>query len=211
MLILRGVVTESIDIAQLIGGAPESGGTHTDGGAFDVWQHDPVTQEIGREMGAATWNRIPPYWTGSPHTHGVLNDCPHNAPARYQIDALAAGYSGLGSGGRGSSDYGPGPQHLRTWREGIAWATKQLEGADMNLNDDIYPDPDKTLRVGQLFRQLAAFMEREDKRAARLKDQIKAVAAAVDALPEGATKAEVKTLLNNLDATIQLVVNDESA
>ena len=135
MLLARGVIRESIDIAQLIGGAQASGGTHTAGGAFDVWQHDPVTQEIGREMGAATWNRVAPHWSGSKHSHGVLNGCPHNWPARYQIDALADGYSGLGKGGRGSRDYGPGPRQLRTWREGIAWANKQLED-DMPLTDE---------------------------------------------------------------------------
>jgi hypothetical protein len=70
----------------------------------------------------------------------VLKGCPHNNPARYQIDALAAGYSGLGSGGRGSRDYGPGPRKLRTWREGIAWANKQLED-EMSYSD--WPQKDK--------------------------------------------------------------------
>lgn len=121
-LLRRGVIRHSIDVAQLIGNAPASAGVHSRGGAFDVWQHDPTTQLVGREMGAATWNRL---WEDNEHTHGVLKGCPHNAPARYQIAALAAGYDGTGSGGRGARDTGPGPRELRTWREGIAWARAQ--------------------------------------------------------------------------------------
>lgn len=49
---------------------------------------------------------------------------------------------------------------------------------------------------------------RASERAAALRGQVSRVRDAVDALPEGATKAEVRNLLNNLDAEIQIVVND---
>lgn len=120
----RGVIKSSIDVAQLIGGAPQSGGTHSTGGAFDIWQHDATTIRVAREMGAATWARTRAQGF-DPHAHGVLNGCPHNRPARYQIAALAAGYNGLGLGGRGGRDDGPAPRSLRSWEDGIKWAKAQ--------------------------------------------------------------------------------------
>ena len=125
MAVVRSIVAESIDIAQLIGGAPQSGGTHVDGGAADLWQHTWDTQELARTMGAAAFVRLPPAF--DPHTHLVLVGCPHNGPARYQIGALAEGFNGLGTGGRGGRDTGPGTQHPPTWRDGIEWAKTQLE------------------------------------------------------------------------------------
>lgn len=123
-LLRRGVIKQSIDIAQLIGGAKASGGTHATGGAADIWQHDPVTVKVAREMGAAAWARTAAQGF-DPHTHLVLNGCPHNEPARYQIAALADGFNGLGKGGRGAKDDGPTPRQLRTWQEGIEWARRQ--------------------------------------------------------------------------------------
>ena len=118
----RGVIKNSIDIYQLIGGAVASGGTHALGGCFDIVQRGSVVEQVSREMGGAGWTRNT---MSPPHFHGVLNGCPHNSPARYQITALAAGYNGLGAGGRGGRDDGDGPRKLRTWREGIDWAKAQ--------------------------------------------------------------------------------------
>lgn len=129
-LLREGVIRQSLDIYQLIGGAAASGGTHADGGAFDVGQTQPEAIAIARQMGAdATWHR--PYnWDGAggmEHTHGVLRGCPHNTPARYQIAAVDAGFNGLGHLGHGAPDDGPRPLSGRTWREGIAWAYQQEE------------------------------------------------------------------------------------
>lgn len=125
----RGLLAGPLHIYQLIGGAPASGGTHTDGGAFDVLDL-PGDEDVAlaRQMGAdASWSR--PYnWdghNGMPHIHGVLTGCPHNTPARYQIDAVRAGYDGLGYLGHGAPDTGPRPLSGRTWQEGIAWAKQQ--------------------------------------------------------------------------------------
>ena len=124
-LLRRGVIKRNIDIAQLIGGASQSAGTHSKGGAFDIWQRDLTTIKVARQMGAdATWKRTPAQGF-SYHTHGVLRGCPHNTPARYQIGAVDAGYNGLGRGGRGGRDDGPRPLSGRSWREGIAWAKAQ--------------------------------------------------------------------------------------
>ena len=148
LAIVRGIVRESFDIAQLIGGAVESAGTHSEGGAFDVWQHDPETQRLGREMGAATFNRTTGSFADNRHSHGVLVGCPHNGPARYQIGALELGFNGLGKAGRGGLDTGPGPRKLRTWREGIAWGLEQIERHDMaNVWDERLPEYDENSKT----------------------------------------------------------------
>lgn len=125
-LLAVGEIKSSIDIYQLQGGAPKSGGTHTQGGAADIAQHSVRAARIGRQMGAAFFIR--PYnWDndgGGAHAHLVLNGCPHNGPARYQVAALNAGYNGLGRGGQGGRDTGPRTSirwPLRTWEQGIAW------------------------------------------------------------------------------------------
>jgi hypothetical protein len=127
-LIRRGVVNESIDIAQLIGGAAASGGTHALGGAFDIWQHDDVTIWVARQMGAdACWPRTTGAFVNVKHAHGVLRGCDHNGPARYQIAEVDAGGDGLIGN---APDPGPRPLSGRSWREGIAWA-KELQEDDM--------------------------------------------------------------------------------
>lgn len=128
----RGILRGPLPLSQLIGGAPESGGTHTGGGADDTYPVDGIDVDayvwLSRQMGAdATFER--PYnWDGRGgvrHVHRVLSGCPHNAPARYQIYAVEAGFNGLGTGGRGGPDTGPRPLSGRTWRQGIAWARAQ--------------------------------------------------------------------------------------
>lgn len=131
-LLRRGVIRQSIDIYQLIGGAVASGGTHATGGAFDIAQTQDEAIAVARQMGAdATWFRRK-NWDGRggmAHTHGVLRGCPHNGPARYQIDAVDDGYNGLGRGGRGAADDGPRPLSKRTWQQGIEWARGREQAA----------------------------------------------------------------------------------
>lgn len=124
-LLRRGLIKRNIDVLQLIGGAPKSGGTHVSGGAFDIAQTSREAIRIARQMGAdATWHR-PQNWDnrgGGSHTHGVLTGCPHNGPARYQITDVRKGLNGLANRG---SDTGPRPLSGRTWKQGIAWAKAQ--------------------------------------------------------------------------------------
>lgn len=136
LAIKKGFIKYSFDIAQLIGGAPLSGGTHTTGGAADIWQSMRGLIEMFRMGGAAAFARTEAQGF-SPHTHLVLNGCPHNAPARYQIVALETPphYNGLGAGGRGGLDTGPYPKNIPTFKQGIAWAKAQLE-EDMPLSAD---------------------------------------------------------------------------
>lgn len=120
-LLRRGVIKHSLDVYQLIGGASASAGTHAGGGAFDLGQTQPVAVAVARAMGAdATWVRRRSQGFSVDHLHGVLRGCPHNGPARYQIDAVDAGYNGLGRNGRGGKDDGPA-RYRRTWKQGLSW------------------------------------------------------------------------------------------
>jgi hypothetical protein len=136
----RGLLTGALHIYQLIGGAPASGGTHTKGGAFDVLDVLPDVS-VARQMGAdATWER-PVNWDGHGgmrHIHGVLTGCPHNGPARYQIDAVRAGFNGLGLNGHGAPDTGPRPLSGRTWQQGIQWAKEQAAPKEPVVIDTPY-------------------------------------------------------------------------
>jgi hypothetical protein len=124
VLLRLGLIKHNIDIYQLIGGAAASAGTHTKGGAYDLAQVSTEQIRIAREMGAAAWHR-PLNWDGRggiEHHHGVLNGCPHNAPAAYQISDYIAGRNGLANR---AVDTGPRVLPLRTWEQGIAWATER--------------------------------------------------------------------------------------
>lgn len=180
-LIRLGIIKQSLDIYQLIGGAAASGGTHATGGAADTAQTSDEAIRVARQMGAdAGWHRR--YnWDGRggmDHAHLVLRGCPHNGPARYQIDAVDAGYNGLGSGGRGANDDGPRPLSGRTWREGIAWA-KQQEEDDMALSDDDKKWLEATIatKVGEAFKA-------ELGNGRTIRDNIRAIAVACGVKPK---------------------------
>lgn len=204
-LLRRGVIRECIDIAQLIGGAAASGGTHALGGAADIWQHDPVTVWVARQMGAdATWARTTGSFANNRHTHIVLTGCPHNGPARYQIDEVRAGGDGLvGS----APDPGPRPLSGRTWREGIQWAK--------NLQEDIVASLEE---VGALLdKKLApikAAFASERKRDAADRERFKAVLdglAAIDAkVSDDATKAQVSSLRRLVDERLAEPAQEET-
>lgn len=132
----RGILAGPLDIAQLIGGFSGSGGTHSTGGAADLWMtgaRADAAVAVARQMGAdATWHRLPGWDNGggSEHIHAVLRGCPHlSLSAQAQYVAVDAGGDGLG--GTPAPDPGPRPLSGRTWQEGIAWQRTQ-EGLDMD-------------------------------------------------------------------------------
>src|SRR5690242_6416271 len=127
-LLVKGLIKSNIDVWQLTGGATASAGTHSQGGAFDLlYQTTDAHVAVSREMGApASWRRTIAQGFTRVHQHGVLTGCPHNSPARYQIDAQKAGYNGLGTNGRGGKDYHPDPKVYRTWQQGIEWAKAEI-------------------------------------------------------------------------------------
>ena len=148
--IARGLIHVGLDIVQLTGGAAASGGTHTQGGVFDVRQYSDPWLRLLREMGSAFWPRDTAEWVGNFHGHGVI-DCAHNDPAAYQFTAYWRGYSGLGQAktgtyagmwGYGSKDPDPWrPSVRRTWREGIAWAEAQTKAATKPAPQPAAPAP----------------------------------------------------------------------
>lgn len=146
----RGVIKFSIDIYQLIGLADASANTHSKGGAFDIAQFSELAVWVARHMGAgATWHRRRSQGFDIDHAHGVLRGCPHNGPARYQLDAVDDGYNGLGYLGHAGPDDGP-VGSSRTWEQGIAWAKAlQADAAKPKMHLRIgtlnIPGPDKNL------------------------------------------------------------------
>ena len=145
-----GYIKYHLDIWQLIGGSPKSGGTHTKGGAADTAQISYDMIWLARQMGAdAAWYR--PYnWDkrkGMKHAHLVLRGCPHNTPARYQYTSTFSGVdhgkNGLANGGK---DTGPRPLSKRTWKEGIAWAKARQAAALKPIPQPLLAD-DTTLTI----------------------------------------------------------------
>lgn len=189
LLQARGILAGELHIYQLIGGAAASAGMHSKGGAFDLLDL-PGDEDVAlaRQMGAdATWSR-PLGWDGKggmPHIHGVLTGCPHNGPARYQIDAVRAGFNGLGHLGHGAPDTGPRPLSGRTWQQGIAWANQQMED-DMAWSDQIvkwWPGKAKgsapvKMGAGQQLNQARGYAQEAYASARRCEAAIAALAAA---------------------------------
>jgi hypothetical protein len=133
-----GAIKHNVDIFQLTGTASASAGTHRRGGAADLAQVSVAAVQASRNGGAMGWRRDADPHDGQPdfrptHQHLVLKGCPHSlTTCSYQVGAGEAGYSGLGSNGRGTRDDGPrqGVKFpLRTYKEGIAWMKSQMDGA----------------------------------------------------------------------------------
>lgn len=182
----RGILTGPLHIYQLIGTYSGSGGTHSQGGAFDLLDLPGAEDQwLARQMGAdATWAR--PYnWdhaNGMAHTHGVLTGCPHNGPARYQITAVQDGFNGLGTGGRSAADTGPRPLSGRTWQQGIAWAQQQAEEADMT--------PEQAKQLTDTLATVTRLEERSVRQTQRVMSVAREIKALVKDNPEVAAKVD---------------------
>lgn len=127
MAVKRGIVTTCLDVTQGSYNGTRvaaSAGTHSGGGTLDLRQYSDSTVRLLREAGAASWKRTPAQGFAY-HNHLVLNGCPHNSPARYQVQAWLDGYNGLGYMGRRYRDDGP-DVGFRTWSEGVAWMKREL-------------------------------------------------------------------------------------
>ncbi|MGH3812685.1 MAG: N-acetylmuramoyl-L-alanine amidase [Pseudonocardiaceae bacterium] len=150
------------------------------------------------------------------HTHGIpLRRCaaPFDAGVGYHT------LFGAPSAWTPVAKSCPGPdrkrqfhQLLEPWMRGGA-PTPPPED-DVNLDDIINPHADKKdqLSVGEALRIAANASVRTEQRQRRLLDQGRSqtqrLARLIDDLPDGATKTEVRELLNKLDATIELVVTE---
>lgn len=123
LAIKKGLLKQGFDVWQLTGSAAASAGTHEQGGAFDLLlQTSDAWVKFFRDLGAtATWRRTTAQGFTKQHLHGVLNGCPHNAPARYQVTEQKSGPpAGGGDGLTGTRpDYHPDPSPYRTWQQGV--------------------------------------------------------------------------------------------
>lgn len=89
-----------------------SAGTHAGGGALDLSTsrlsaaQKAILEAAMREVGFASWNREPSWWSAwfgrvinggwSPHNHSILNGCPHvSAAATAQLVEYRTGENGL--------------------------------------------------------------------------------------------------------------------
>jgi hypothetical protein len=182
--------------------ADESETTHNGGGVIDLnTSHIPA--DIGttravralREVGFAAFHRMVPQFSGD-HIHAVaIGDIQMDPSAQTQVDQYFKGLDGTGH-----NDTGPDVHPIPIF-------DYDTQGPDMQLTDKIPGTDDKTvgdaLRAAlraerdmeELSTQEARRSERRATRNQRLSDRIASVGAAVDELPEGATKQQVKSLL----------------
>jgi hypothetical protein len=212
------VVTQGAYMRAHGGGAEASAGYHDFGGCIDtsvigLSKKDKVeVMRVGRSVGWAVWNRIAALDNmPSDHMHWVLLDDERAAPgALGQMTAYRNGLDGL-AGGRKDRDAELTPDPIKVFNYDTF-----IDGEEdmMNLEDPI-PGTGGTT-VGQALRSVVklekafdAFRATEKVRNKVVRDQIKATQAAVDQLPDAATKEQVKQMLRNLDATVQLVVQDD--
>jgi hypothetical protein len=149
-------------------------------------------------MGAdATFER-PPNWDGDGgvhHVHSVLTGCPHNEPARYQIDAVRAGQNGLANHG---PDTGPRPLSGRTWRQGIEWAKQQQEMDDMT--------PAQDARLTRIEAKLDKFRTKSAERDTRTRALLAQLA---DLEKTGATAAQVRGLRVDVQELVAAVDDED--
>ena len=171
---------------QCTGGDPNSGGTHTRGGAFDLGGVGNARAMLAREMGAVAWPRD---WSGNRHTHGII-DCPHNDPAVYQRTAcMVYRRDGLGYKGLAGPDPLPKPSRWRTRSEGILWAKAEIARitGQQILNtvteaDDMFSDADRE-KLAYVSTQVKVVAQDSSDRDRDLARAIAALADAVQALP----------------------------
>jgi hypothetical protein len=185
--------------------ADQSDTTHNGGGVIDLRTRD-IPPEIGttravralREIGFAAFHRLHPQFSED-HIHAIaIGDVQMDPAAQDQVDEYFRHLNGLGA-----PDTGPQVHPIPIF-------DYDREGPDMQLTDTIPGTPNRTvgdalraaLRAEQELEQLSTMEARRGQQRAertqRLNQRIAAVANAVDDLPEGATKQQVKSLLEEM-------------
>jgi hypothetical protein len=193
-------------------GVSASAGTHDKSSVLDVritgmgWW---AAQKFLRQCGWAAWYRYPP--TFSEHIHMV--SLGYSAPVGEWVPGQVADYlakpprNGLSSHALDPSWH---PDNIRaTYFDNDAYVASLKEADDLQLNDDIYPSDSEKVTVGQLFRRMDNFMRNQNQAAARTREQLKNLNAAVDSIPDPMTRAQMKAMIEQLDVAVQLVVAPE--
>lgn len=185
--------------------AGDSEATHNGGGVIDLRTSD-IPSGIGtpravralREIGFAAFHRTDPPFDED-HIHAVaIGDVQMDPTAEDQVDEYFHDLDGLGG-----KDTGPKVDPIPIF-------DYDTQGLDMQLTDTIPGTDDKTVgdalraalkaerEVEQLSMREARRGELRAERNQRLTQRIGEVARSVDDLPEGATKQQVKSLLEDM-------------
>jgi hypothetical protein len=138
-MILRGLITDHIDIYQLgyRDDVAASASTHAKGGNTDVGQYTDAQIDIWRLHGWTMQNRSP-WFPGNEHAHGWPWGCAHLAPgAQYQVADWRRRRNGL-------ANHGPvqGRWPVDDWRK----ARDKRRKIIMALKDDIAAEVVERLR-----------------------------------------------------------------
>lgn len=195
--------------------AQESDHTHDGGGVVDLRTED-IPSGVGtrgalralRETGFAAFHRTDPPFSQD-HIHAVaIGDIQMDPTAKAQVDQYVNDFLD----GLGHQDTGPRVRPVPVF-------DYDTQGMDMQLTDTL-PGTDKTVGDALIAaikaeRVVDNLNQREAKRAKRLMERqrqlsqrVATVNRAIDDLPDGVTKQEVRSLLADIDATVQLVVQD---
>jgi hypothetical protein len=185
--------------------AGDSEATHNGGGVIDLRTSD-IPSGIGtpravralREIGFAAFHRTDPPFDED-HIHAVaIGDVQMDPTAKDQVDEYFHDLDGLGG-----KDTGPKVDPIPIF-------DYDTQGLDMQLTDTIPGTDDKTVgdalraalkaerEVEQLSTREARRGQLRAARNQRLTKRIGEVAQSVDELPEGATKQQVKSLLEDM-------------
>jgi hypothetical protein len=185
--------------------ADQSDHTHDGGGVIDLRTRD-IPSHIGtaravralREVGFAAFHRLDPPFNED-HIHAVaIGDVQMDPTAKDQVEEYFQGLNGLGV-----TDTGPKVHPIPIF-------DYDRQGLDMQLTDKIPGTDDKTVgdalraalraerEVERLNTMEARRAQQRAERDQKLTQRVAAVAQAVEDLPEGATKQQVKSLLEDM-------------
>lgn len=215
----RPVIVQGAFMSRNGGGAKSSDGAHDQGGSIDVrtWnlssaQVDKLVR-VCRQRGAAAWHRDKSVAHGGmdPHCHITLgSDRPLSPMAQTLWNSYLGGGDGL-VGSRPDYEWRPSPLVTTPPKEDDMpaprdWTDKDWEAFERHAGRGVW-----ARKLGRDKQPASLLQLWAGNGANRVQAAVNRLHAQVDALPEGATKAQVKALLNDLDATIQLVVNEETS
>lgn len=196
------------------GGAAASAGYHDAGGCIDLRTWNLTRSQIDKTIrtirlhGAAAWRRDARHGGMDPHIHLTLGtDSPLTPGARASWHSYLDGRDGLASNGP-DYEWRPSPLVTTPPKEDDMpaprdWTDKDWEAFERHAGRGVW-----ARKLGRDKQPASLLQLWAGNGANRVQAAVNRLHAQVDALPEGATKAQVKALLNDLDATIQLVVND---
>lgn len=129
LMLLEGLIEDSLDIFQLQGTAAASAGTHSKPGAYDIGQDSPAQIDVQRRCGGDGQARTTSQGFAVKHCHGFAQGCPHGSPG------LLSQKHQWNNRQNGLISHGPiqGRWPTKNWSVAVAEQGKKI----MALKDDI--------------------------------------------------------------------------